>query len=363
MHPFRHLIRLVEAAQRAYYHVTLSKNIPDIQKQGLLPQIGPLSILAGEAKPTIFLFPNLETVEDALMNWLGDYLPDEPLALLKVVLPPGARPKRSALQDEETGEEIGYEFKVYVPISPENLEVLSMNVDHFQFSNDLHESAEMTPAQTMIEAFEDAFEQSPIKDHVSVNLWHSEIWPPDQVEIASIGTEKDSRNQGYGNEAMAMICQFADKFQITLTLGVANDANGEHNSLTVSQLRNWYEKWGFEGGHTMKRYPDEPLDEEYSEDDVASRREKMRGKPLQGFTVIYRALIATDSTFVPMCYVTTRRRFAIGHAEHMAVTEGEDYHVIRKMVDGKDVYEAPNPGEYFYDGPETTGREIYVAKA
>ncbi len=117
----------------------------------------------------------------------------------------------------------------------------------------------MTPAQQMIEAFEDVFAASHIKDHVGVSLWHIEDKPDDQVELSSIGTKEESRNQGYGNEAMAMVCKFADQYQITLTLGIANDADGEDNSLTIDQLHEWYEQWGFEGGrHRMVRYPDEP---------------------------------------------------------------------------------------------------------
>lgn len=111
----------------------------------------------------------------------------------------------------------------------------------------------------------------------------------------------------------------------------------------------------------MRKYID--IAEGYTDDDVAARRERMRGKSLSGYAVIYRALPVAQTTFSPMAYVTTSRKFATEHADHMAAVEGEDYHVIRKIVDGRHVYEAPNPGEYFYDGPEISARTIYVARA
>jgi hypothetical protein len=121
----RQWITLVEATASAYYHVTLTKNLPSIQHQGLLPQRGPLSMLAGEGNPAIYLFRTLDAVEDGVANWMGDYLPDdEPLALLKVTLPMGVRTKRNANQ-------FGYEFIVHQPIPPENLEVLSTDLDNY----------------------------------------------------------------------------------------------------------------------------------------------------------------------------------------------------------------------------------------
>ena len=117
----RHWITLVEATAPAYYyHVTLTKNLPSIQSQGLLPQRGPLSTLAGEGRPAIYLFRTLDAVEDGVANWMGDYLPDdEPLALLKVTLPADVRTKRNANQ-------FGYEFIVHQPIPPDHLG----SVDH-----------------------------------------------------------------------------------------------------------------------------------------------------------------------------------------------------------------------------------------
>jgi hypothetical protein len=66
-----------------------------------------------------------------------------------------------------------------------------------------------------------------------------------------------------------------------------------------------------------------------------------------------------------MDFVTMSRKFAEGHAESMAWTEEESYHVIKKMVDNTRepvLFNAPNEGEQFYNGPEVEGKEIYVAK-
>lgn len=92
-------IEELEDAQRevadepgCYYHVTLLKQVPTIQKEGLIPQIGDRSKDFGEEEAAVYLFPSQEHMTDALENWLGEwfdshYGPDEPLAFLKVKLP------------------------------------------------------------------------------------------------------------------------------------------------------------------------------------------------------------------------------------------------------------------------------------
>ena len=75
-----------------YYHVTLLNQVPAIQRDGLIPQIGERSKDYGEHEPAIYLFPSQEHMIDALENWLGEwfdshYGPEKPLAILKVKLP------------------------------------------------------------------------------------------------------------------------------------------------------------------------------------------------------------------------------------------------------------------------------------
>ena len=106
-----------------YYHVTATKNLPSIKQSGLIPKIGTLSTIAGESKPRIYLFKNLEDVEHALENWLGDYISDdEQLALLKISLPKEMRPRKE-----------GFEYQIFKTIQPENIEILSDDIDNYSF--------------------------------------------------------------------------------------------------------------------------------------------------------------------------------------------------------------------------------------
>lgn len=59
---------------KTYYHVTLYDNLKSIIKDGLIPKIGPLSKLNNENIPRIYLFSDYNSMEDAMMNWLGDNL-------------------------------------------------------------------------------------------------------------------------------------------------------------------------------------------------------------------------------------------------------------------------------------------------
>jgi hypothetical protein len=90
-------------------------------------------------------------------------------------------------------------------------------------------------------------------------------------------------------------------------------------------------------------------------------RAKGRSLPETGYEYrrvkIYRA--ANDQNFKPMDYVTRSTKFAIEHAEHQAAVNDEPFWVLEAMVFAKDVYEAYNPGEYFYDGPQTPGKIVY----
>lgn len=95
-------------------------------------------------------------------------------------------------------------------------------------------------------------------------------------------------------------------------------------------------------------------------------RQKGKSLPETGYTdsfvIIYRAVLTTVISFQPMDYVTRNRRWAIEHAQHTAAVEGEPAHVLRAMVRAKDVYEAYNPGEYFYDGPPIAGKPGFIAE-
>lgn len=98
---------------------------------------------------------------------------------------------------------------------------------------------------------------------------------------------------------------------------------------------------------------------------IAAGRQKGKSLPETGYDLryvtIYRAVIATTDTFNSMDYVTRSKKFAVEHADHTAAVEEETAHVLKAMVKAADVYEAQNPGEYFYDGPKVKGKVIYKA--
>lgn len=79
------------------------------------------------------------------------------------------------------------------------------------------------------------------------------------------------------------------------------------------------------------------------------------------YVYIFRACEAKVATFKPMDYVTRSEKFAREHADHQTAVNGEPYHVIKAMVRADQVFEAYNPGEYFYDGPEIKGQQIYIS--
>lgn len=104
------------------------------------------------------------------------------------------------------------------------------------------------------------------------------------------------------------------------------------------------------------------------ESDVQERRTKMRGPSLvkrlgDTFLPVYRACPVTVTRISPMDYVTRNLKFATTHAEHMAAVEGQSYHVLKIVVRSNAVFEAPNPGEYFFDGTaQGRAKVIHVAQ-
>jgi hypothetical protein len=102
---------------------------------------------------------------------------------------------------------------------------------------------------------------------------------------------------------------------------------------------------------------------------VKESQERKKGKSLceLGYeykkALIFRACSSHDFYFHSMDYVTRSKKFAVEHADHNVSVLEEDQHVLKAVVNATDVYEAYNPGEYFYDGPEIKGHAIYVVKA
>ncbi|WP_386416671.1 hypothetical protein [Stutzerimonas stutzeri] len=94
------------------YHVTPTRNLESIFRDGLRPQIGPRSELLGEAREMVYFFGSMQAVEDALSNWLGEALDDEPGAISVLAV------DRSGLHLVSDG---GYELACPNLIRPENI--------------------------------------------------------------------------------------------------------------------------------------------------------------------------------------------------------------------------------------------------
>lgn len=84
-----HLFGGKDTSGRVFYHITPVTNVHSIKQEGLLPYLGPRAATAGESQPGIWLLTDMNTLENCLMNWAGDYFPctDLALAVVRVELP------------------------------------------------------------------------------------------------------------------------------------------------------------------------------------------------------------------------------------------------------------------------------------
>lgn len=88
------------ATEEIGYHITPTKNVQSILKEGLKPSSGKRSQKLKEA-PGTFLFKSVEDAQNALSNWLGDEFPEnESLSILKVKLPKESSKSGSAAEFE-----------------------------------------------------------------------------------------------------------------------------------------------------------------------------------------------------------------------------------------------------------------------
>ena len=93
------------------YHVTNLTNLSSIKRRGLCPQIGLRSQELGETEKCIFVFTNLDDVDEAVANWLGDEFDDnERLFCITINVPD------SWVKDSD----VGYEKRIYHIIKPDH---------------------------------------------------------------------------------------------------------------------------------------------------------------------------------------------------------------------------------------------------
>lgn len=100
------------------FHITRRGNLASIGEHGLLPLIGPLSKLAEEKEPRVYLFTSIDDAETALMNWLGDIFEEAELSLLMI--------ETDGLDLEFSA---GYELTCSTSIPPAKITVIADDVD------------------------------------------------------------------------------------------------------------------------------------------------------------------------------------------------------------------------------------------
>lgn len=81
-----------------------------------------------------------------------------------------------------------------------------------------------------------------------------------------------------------------------------------------------------------------------------------------GYTQVYRAVAEGVDKFFDKDYVTFSLKFAVEHAENNEVYYEEPQQVIYALIPNENLYEAYNPGEYFYSGPDLKGKVKYKTK-
>ena len=128
---------------------------------------------------------------------------------------------------------------------------LSLETTELPESEITEMTSPLDPADEFIDAIEAGLEKSSFRDKGSLSL-HK--FGEETVEISHIGVNEEFRRTGIASKVMMWLTGFADACGITLILGVADDADPE-TGLGWQDLHDWYERWGFEGGSSMKRNP------------------------------------------------------------------------------------------------------------
>lgn len=101
------------------FHVSPARNADSILAHGLIPRIGPRSKKAGEPGPAVYLFHDRDDMEDALDNWLGEEIGDEPVAIFLVKTDERVKPGLARQPD-------GFETTCILPIPPDLIRLVAI---------------------------------------------------------------------------------------------------------------------------------------------------------------------------------------------------------------------------------------------
>jgi GNAT superfamily N-acetyltransferase len=186
------------------------------------------------------------------------------------------------------------------------------------------------------------------------------------------------RGEGIARKLMEMAIQKTKQLglnRLYLNASPIKDADINSSSgqpLQLNQLVKFYESFGFKklkGGpnNTEMLLIMNPINENKNTIKNILRENRELGQSLANqmstpYITIYRAAPLEANEFYDRDYVTLSKKFAIEHAENNHVYNETPFHVIRTLVPTKNVFDASNPSEYFYSGPNKKGTEIYITK-
>ncbi len=107
-----------DSTREVAYHVTPTRNVDAILRQGLLLRWGHRARTCGEKGPAIWAFPNREALEYGCMNWMTEMFSE--------------RLKLAILQIDVTGvffSQNGYEIVIYQDLPAVRLRVVSRDTE------------------------------------------------------------------------------------------------------------------------------------------------------------------------------------------------------------------------------------------
>jgi len=100
------------------YHITPTRNIDKILNIGLEPRRGARSASCGEKNKTIWVFPDVNSLEYGIDNWIEDMFSEKTkLSLLEILI------------TDDNLNILGYEANISSIIPAENIRVITRDID------------------------------------------------------------------------------------------------------------------------------------------------------------------------------------------------------------------------------------------